>query len=234
MSGHGEGEFKYRPFLSYRAADGRQAEWLHRKLEEYVVPRLLVGTPGPLGIVLRRLGRIFRDRDEARSAEHIESAIAEELSQSQQLIVLCRGSGRFKVADAQLLGTLSHQRQRPRTTMSGIGRSRTKLELATADRDWAAARQHLTDLLGINVAGWLRETTVANLDRQKHSSRDDAGAVAEIGRILEALIARTQCSTSLGLFSPGTVGPTCTRRDLPLLKSVSFLKNGFALVAGRS
>jgi tetratricopeptide (TPR) repeat protein len=65
----------------------------------------------------------------------------------------------------------------------------TKLELATADRDWAAARQHLTDLLGINVAGWLRETTVANLDRQKHASSDDAGAAAEIGRIVGALTA---------------------------------------------
>ncbi len=89
MNSNGEGEFKYRAFLSYRSADARQAEWLHRKLEEYVVPRALVGTSGAHGIVPRRLGRIFRDRDEARSAERIESAIAEDLSQSQQLIVLC-------------------------------------------------------------------------------------------------------------------------------------------------
>jgi hypothetical protein len=33
MSSNGEIEFKYRAFLSYRAADARQAEWLHRKLE---------------------------------------------------------------------------------------------------------------------------------------------------------------------------------------------------------
>ena len=37
-------EFKYRGFLSHRAVDAHQAEWLHRKLEEYVVPRALVGT----------------------------------------------------------------------------------------------------------------------------------------------------------------------------------------------
>jgi hypothetical protein len=42
-----EGEFKYRAFLSYRAADARHAEWLHRKLEADVVPRALVGTQGP-------------------------------------------------------------------------------------------------------------------------------------------------------------------------------------------
>lgn len=89
MSGAPEEKFKYRSFLSYRAADARQAEWLHRKLEEYVVPRALTGTRSAQGIVPRRLGRIFRDRDEARSAERIESAIAEELSQSEQLIVLC-------------------------------------------------------------------------------------------------------------------------------------------------
>jgi len=69
------------------ASDG--TEWLHRKLEAYVVPRALSGVRDAGGKVSRRLGRIFRDRDEARSAERIESAIAEELSHSQQLIVLC-------------------------------------------------------------------------------------------------------------------------------------------------
>jgi hypothetical protein len=72
-----EPQFKYRAFLSYRAVDARQAEWLHRKLEAYVVPRSLVGTSGDYGVIPRRLGRIFRDRDEARSAEHIERVIAE-------------------------------------------------------------------------------------------------------------------------------------------------------------
>jgi|SRR5215472_19186097 hypothetical protein len=89
MSGSPEGAFKYRAFLSYRAADARQAEWLHRQLEEYVIPRALAGTRDACGIVPRRLGRIFRDRDEARSTKRIESAIAEELSETHQLIVLC-------------------------------------------------------------------------------------------------------------------------------------------------
>ncbi|HEV3330642.1 MAG TPA: toll/interleukin-1 receptor domain-containing protein [Bryobacteraceae bacterium] len=89
MSDDPERRFKYRAFLSYRTADVRHAEWLHRKLEEYAVPRSLVGTRSAHGVLPRRLGRIFRDRDEARSAERIESAIAAELSESQQLIVLC-------------------------------------------------------------------------------------------------------------------------------------------------
>lgn len=91
-SGAGGGEFAYRAFLSYRAADAHQAAWLHRKLEEYMVPRALAGTRGEYGIVPRRLGRIFRDRDEARAAERIERVIATELARSQQLIVLCTPS----------------------------------------------------------------------------------------------------------------------------------------------
>jgi formylglycine-generating enzyme required for sulfatase activity len=82
-------QFKYRAFLSYRNADARQAAWLHKTLEEYVVPRALVGTLGEHGVVPKRLGRIFRDRDEARSAEDIETVISHELSQSEHLIVLC-------------------------------------------------------------------------------------------------------------------------------------------------
>jgi hypothetical protein len=85
-------EFEYRAFLSYRNADARQAEWLHRKLEGYLVPRALVGTAGDYGRIPRRLGRIYRDRDEARPAEHIEGLIAHELSRSQHLVVLCTPS----------------------------------------------------------------------------------------------------------------------------------------------
>lgn len=88
-SGVGVGAFTYSAFLSYRGADAHQAAWLHRTLEEYVVPRALAGTRGEYGIIPRRLGRIFRDRDEARAAERIEQVIATALLQSQQLIVLC-------------------------------------------------------------------------------------------------------------------------------------------------
>jgi hypothetical protein len=65
----------------------------------------------------------------------------------------------------------------------------TKLELATADRDWKAAHGHLTDLLGIPVAGWLRETTKANLDSQQRAFEADTEAVTEIGKIAVALSA---------------------------------------------
>ena len=63
----------------------------------------------------------------------------------------------------------------------------TKLELATADRDWKAAHQYLVDLLGIEVAKWFRETTAANLARQQRAFMDDASAVSEIQKLVGAL-----------------------------------------------
>jgi hypothetical protein len=65
----------------------------------------------------------------------------------------------------------------------------TKLELATADRDWKAAREHLTDRLKIQVAGWMHETTIGNLERQKKAFSADETAVGEIGKIAAALSA---------------------------------------------
>ena len=80
---------RYRAFLSYRTTNEALASWLHRALERYRVPRALVGHPGTNGPVPRRVGRIFRDRDETRTADDIETVIAGELKRSEQLIVLC-------------------------------------------------------------------------------------------------------------------------------------------------
>jgi hypothetical protein len=63
----------------------------------------------------------------------------------------------------------------------------TKLELATADQDWPAARGHLTELLAIEVAGWLHETTRANLERQRKAFSKDPTAAAQIAEISAAL-----------------------------------------------
>ena len=61
------------------------------------------------------------------------------------------------------------------------------LELATADRDWKGAHQHLIELLGIEVAGWFRETTAANLERQQEAFGGDTNALHEIQKIAAAL-----------------------------------------------
>jgi MAP3K TRAFs-binding domain len=63
----------------------------------------------------------------------------------------------------------------------------TKLELATADQDWKAAKRLFTDLLGIPVAGWFRETTAANLKRQQKAFAKKPDAVRELEIMAEAL-----------------------------------------------
>ncbi len=85
----GTGEFRYRAFLSYRTSDFLLAQKLHRALENYRVPAQLVGRTTTQGLVRERIGAVFRDRDDARTAEDIETTIAQELSKSQHLIVLC-------------------------------------------------------------------------------------------------------------------------------------------------
>ena len=80
---------RYRAFLSYRTSDKKQAEWLHKIIENYRVPSQLIGKEGRFGKISDRVGPIFRDRDDARCAHDIETLIAEELSRSLHLIVLC-------------------------------------------------------------------------------------------------------------------------------------------------
>lgn len=65
----------------------------------------------------------------------------------------------------------------------------TRLELATADKDWEVARRVLTELLGIGVADWFRKTTAENMKRQQSAMSNDANAVREIERIVKALSA---------------------------------------------
>jgi tetratricopeptide (TPR) repeat protein len=77
----------------------------------------------------------------------------------------------------------------PKNSEERYWQTATKLELSTAGRDWKAAHQHLIELLGIDVAGWFRETTAANLARQQKAFRDDATAASEIQKVAAALTA---------------------------------------------
>jgi tetratricopeptide (TPR) repeat protein len=63
----------------------------------------------------------------------------------------------------------------------------TKLELATADEDWKVAKQLLTQALGIEVAGWLFETTARNLQLQKTAFASKPGAGEELEEFINVL-----------------------------------------------
>jgi tetratricopeptide (TPR) repeat protein len=80
---------KYRAFLSYSHRDAKWAEWLHRGLESYRPPKILIGTSTARGPVPRRLAPIFRDREELASATDLGTVINDALQQSGCQIVIC-------------------------------------------------------------------------------------------------------------------------------------------------
>ncbi len=80
---------KYAAFISYSHSDERAAARLHRGLETYTLPRRLVGETTPKGEVPKRLGRIFRDREELSAGSDLSQAVQEALQESAALIVLC-------------------------------------------------------------------------------------------------------------------------------------------------
>ena len=82
-------EIRYRAFLSYSHRDRRFAEWLHRELETYRVPKRMVGAPTKLGLVPARLHPIFKDREELSASGSLGEAITAALSHASALIVVC-------------------------------------------------------------------------------------------------------------------------------------------------
>lgn len=81
--------FRYRAFISYSHQDKAWADWLHKALEIYAVPKRLVGQTTAAGVIPKRLTPIFRDRDELASAHDLDRKVNEALAQSANLIVIC-------------------------------------------------------------------------------------------------------------------------------------------------
>lgn len=85
-------EFRYIAFMSYSHRDREIAEWLHRELETYRVPKRMIGTATPIGPVPARLIPIFKDREELSAAGSLTEAIRTALSSASALIVVCSPS----------------------------------------------------------------------------------------------------------------------------------------------
>src|SRR6186997_2688929 len=80
---------RYFAFLSYSHKDEELADWLHRELEEFRVPRSLAGKLTANGVVPRRLTPIFRDQHDLSAGGELGVEIKAALAASQFLIVLC-------------------------------------------------------------------------------------------------------------------------------------------------
>ena len=87
--GTGSPGFRYYAFISYSHQDKAWADWLHKALETYRVPKRLVGQATTAGTIPARLTPIFRDRDELASAHDLGRKVNEALAQSANLIVIC-------------------------------------------------------------------------------------------------------------------------------------------------
>jgi hypothetical protein len=81
--------FRYKAFISYSHRDSKVAGWLHRALESYRAPKHLIGRENPTGTIQKRLGTLFRDRDELPVAADLTGQINDALAATQFLIVLC-------------------------------------------------------------------------------------------------------------------------------------------------
>jgi hypothetical protein len=105
---------------------------------------------------------------------------------------LLRGTDEDRVALRTLIPVVRYSvsaAPTPKNSEERYWQTATKLELATADRDWKAAHKHLIELLDIEVAAWFRETTAANVERQQKAFEEDASAVNELRKIAAALTA---------------------------------------------
>ncbi|MGH9891845.1 MAG: TIR domain-containing protein, partial [bacterium] len=76
-------------FISYSHRDEKAAARLHRDLETYRIPRVLVGRPHEDTVIPKRLFPIFRDRNELASSPDLTGQIRGALERSRSLVVIC-------------------------------------------------------------------------------------------------------------------------------------------------
>ncbi len=79
----------YSAFISYGHCDTAVARWLHRSIESYRFPRVLIGTESKFGPVPKRLPPVFRDRDELAASGDLGAELREALLSSRFQIVIC-------------------------------------------------------------------------------------------------------------------------------------------------
>jgi tetratricopeptide (TPR) repeat protein len=82
---------QYAAFISYSHRDRRWAQWLHRAIETYRIPKNLLRSEGE-DVPRPALSPIFLDRAELPTSADLAAAVREALSNSAALIVVCSPS----------------------------------------------------------------------------------------------------------------------------------------------
>ncbi|WP_353230193.1 TIR domain-containing protein [Novosphingobium sp.] len=88
------GQRDFAAFISYSHRDIAIARWLHAAIENYRVPRALVGLDGEYGPVPARLRPVFRDEDELAGASALGPRLEGALARSRALLVICSPAAR--------------------------------------------------------------------------------------------------------------------------------------------
>jgi len=78
---------RYRAFISYSQKDTKQAQALHRALENYRVP--LGIAPDAIKSKRRLLGKFFRDAEDMSAASDISATVRGAIEDSESLVVVC-------------------------------------------------------------------------------------------------------------------------------------------------
>lgn len=84
----------YKAFITYSHSDSKAAARLQRSLESFRVPSRLVGKPGNHGPIERRIGTVFRDREELSAGANLSDTLNDALERSEYLIVVCSPAAR--------------------------------------------------------------------------------------------------------------------------------------------
>ena len=82
-------DFEYRAFISYSHRDRKTADWLHKVLESYRAPARLRGAQDYPNAIPRRIGKVFKDREELSASGSLTDAVEAALRSSRYLIVIC-------------------------------------------------------------------------------------------------------------------------------------------------
>lgn len=83
----------YVAFVSYSHRDRKWAEWLHRSIENYRVPRDYSARAATLGDAQPSLRPVFLDREELPTSPDLAQTVRAALQQSRFLIVVCSPDG---------------------------------------------------------------------------------------------------------------------------------------------
>jgi tetratricopeptide (TPR) repeat protein len=80
---------RYAAFISYSHRDRKWAEWLHRGIENFRIPKELLSAARADGSVLPTLRPVFLDRAELPSSSDLAASVRSALEESAFLIVIC-------------------------------------------------------------------------------------------------------------------------------------------------